>query len=229
MLLVRRSAPARSYFEDQDRAADVFGVLATRFAVLLRFVVFLASRASTRRGPARRPRPRSCAEQLETAQLMPPAVRDELCRASSCVRGALVHQEWPRMERGARSDGLNPMDIRDVSDTPDERAGSASEQAAYSKWLDQRSDRQEARATESSGAEGGPLPTVDRALPLRVVIFGFMLLFADSSERAFVQATMMAASPSSSLRRSSFSRSSTVPSTTKSGAGPTAMRRLSRS
>jgi hypothetical protein len=42
MLSVRRRAPAGSYFEDGDSAAGVFGVLATGFAVLLGFVVFLA-------------------------------------------------------------------------------------------------------------------------------------------------------------------------------------------
>ena len=42
MLWVRRTAPEGSYFNDGDRAAGVFGVLATGFAVLLGFVVFLA-------------------------------------------------------------------------------------------------------------------------------------------------------------------------------------------
>ena len=42
MLWVRRTAPDGSYFHDGDRAAGVFGVLATGFAVLLGFVVFLA-------------------------------------------------------------------------------------------------------------------------------------------------------------------------------------------
>lgn len=42
MLLVRRKAPAGSYFQDGDRAAGVFGVLATGFSVLLGFIVFLA-------------------------------------------------------------------------------------------------------------------------------------------------------------------------------------------
>ncbi len=42
MLLVRRRAPDGSYFNDGDRAAGVFGVLATGFAVLVGFVVFLA-------------------------------------------------------------------------------------------------------------------------------------------------------------------------------------------
>ena len=42
MLLVRRGAPDGGYFDDGDRAAGVFGVLATGFSVLLGFVVFLA-------------------------------------------------------------------------------------------------------------------------------------------------------------------------------------------
>ena len=42
MLLVRRTAPEGSYFEDGDRAAGVFGVIATGFAIMLGFVIFLA-------------------------------------------------------------------------------------------------------------------------------------------------------------------------------------------
>src|SRR6185369_15610505 len=42
ILLVRRRAPEGSYFADGDRAAGVFGVLATGFAILAGFVVVLA-------------------------------------------------------------------------------------------------------------------------------------------------------------------------------------------
>ena len=52
MLLVRRRAPEGGYFEDGDRAAGVFGVLATGFSVLLGFIIFLAFRASTSHGRA---------------------------------------------------------------------------------------------------------------------------------------------------------------------------------
>ena len=69
---------------------------------------------------------------------------------------------------------------------------SAAEQAAYGTWLDQRTDRERARADRTHGAEG-VIPT-----PLWIVlflsagiIFVFMLFFADSAERAMVQATMM--------------------------------------
>ena len=56
MLLVRRGAPEGSYFEDGDRAAGVFGVIATGFAVMLGFVIFLAfeSYDTSRSGAERR-------------------------------------------------------------------------------------------------------------------------------------------------------------------------------
>src|ERR671923_1717874 len=42
MIGVRRFAPAGGFFTDSDRAAGVFGVTGTGFAVLLAFVIFLS-------------------------------------------------------------------------------------------------------------------------------------------------------------------------------------------
>ena len=68
---------------------------------------------------------------------------------------------------------------------------SASEQTAYGKWFDQRTDREDARADRIHGAEGViPLPVWIVLLVASVVIFAYMLFFADSVERAIVQATM---------------------------------------
>lgn len=41
MLLVRRRAPVGGFFTDSDRAAGIFGVTGTGFAVFLAFVIFL--------------------------------------------------------------------------------------------------------------------------------------------------------------------------------------------
>ena len=69
---------------------------------------------------------------------------------------------------------------------------SASEQAAYGKWLDQRTDREEARADRTHGAEGViPDPLWIVLFVSAGIIFVFMLFFADSAERAIVQATMI--------------------------------------
>ncbi len=63
MLLVRRRVPVGGHFNSVDRAASVFGILATAFAVLLGFVMFLAftSYDAARAGRRARgaPRPRS--------------------------------------------------------------------------------------------------------------------------------------------------------------------------
>src|SRR5438552_4300870 len=72
MLLVRRRAPEGSYFNDGDRAAGVFGVLATGFAVLLGLVVVLAftSYDDARTGAATEAL--TVAQQYEVAHLLPP-------------------------------------------------------------------------------------------------------------------------------------------------------------
>ena len=63
---------------------------------------------------------------------------------------------------------------------------------AYAKWLDQRAERQSARADRTHGAEGViPVPLWIVLLLSAAIIFLFMLFFADSAERAVVQATMM--------------------------------------
>ena len=56
MLVVRRRAPKGSSFADSDRAAGIFGVLATGFSVLLGFLIFLGfeSYNTSRTGPRRR-------------------------------------------------------------------------------------------------------------------------------------------------------------------------------
>ena len=71
MLLVRRRAPEGSYFNDGDRAAGVFGVLATGFSVLLGFVVFLAFTTYDSARTGAESEASVVAQQLETALLFP--------------------------------------------------------------------------------------------------------------------------------------------------------------
>jgi hypothetical protein len=192
MLLVRRQAPAGSYFEDGDRAAGVFGVLATGFAVLLGFVVFLAFQSfDTSRSGAER-EAQIVREQFETAQLFPVAVRARLSGELVCYARSVIHSEWPQMEAGNLRDTLNPWTLAMFRITKTVQPQSTSEQAAYGKWLDQRTDREDARSDRTHGAEGViPLQLWIVLFLSAVAIFVFMLFFADSAERAVVQATMM--------------------------------------
>src|SRR6185437_6320390 len=111
MLLVRRRAPEGSYFEDGDRAAGVFGVIATGFAVLLGFVVFLAFVSLDTSRSGAKAEAELVAEQFETAQLMPSAVSGRFSGELVCYARSVVHREWPLMESGSLGDAYNPWGI----------------------------------------------------------------------------------------------------------------------
>ncbi|HEX6569875.1 MAG TPA: hypothetical protein VF015_11940 [Acidimicrobiales bacterium] len=192
MLLVRRNAPDGSYFNDGDRAAGVFGVLATGFAVLLGFVVFLAftSYDSSRAGAEAEAT--TVARQIETAQLLPPAVAGELTGELVCYARSVAGVQWERMEAGTLGEELNPWGVELFRTLRTVQPETATEEAAYSKWIDQTSDREDARSDRIHGAIGViPTPLWVVLFFISGVIFVYMLFFADRGERAIVQALLM--------------------------------------
>src|SRR3954470_2109380 len=192
MLLVRRSAPEGSHFADGDRAAGVFGVLATGFALLSGFVVFLAFESYDTSRSGAEAEARIVAEQFETVQLLPTPARERLSGELVCYARSVVHKEWPRMESGTLNGALNPWGAAVFRSLRGAEPRTPTEQAAFSKYLDQRSDREDARADRTHGGQGVIPTTLWIVLFLSAaILFVFMLLFADSGERAFVQATMM--------------------------------------
>src|SRR6187549_3950172 len=107
MLLVRRGAPAGSYFEDGDRAAGVFGVLATGFAVLLGFVVFLAFESFDTSRTGAETEAQVVTQQFETAQFFPPVARGPLSGALVCYARTVINKEWAEMRAGVLGDKAN--------------------------------------------------------------------------------------------------------------------------
>jgi hypothetical protein len=192
MLFVRRTAPDGGYFNDGDRAAGVFGVLATGFAVLLGFVVFLAFASYDGSRAGAEDEALIVAKQVETAQLLPADVRDELTVELVCYARSVAGVQWDRMQAGTLGEDLNPWAVELFRTFRTVEPATASEEAAYGEWLDQTSDREAARSDRIHGA-AGVIPT-----PLWIVlfftsgvIFVYMLFFADSGERAVVQAVLM--------------------------------------
>ena len=192
MLTVRRRAPEGSYFSDGDRASGVFGVLATGFSVLLGFIVFLAFSSYDASRTGAEDEAVIVAQQVETAQLLPASVSPVLTADLVCYARSVAGVQWERMESGTLAEGLNPWGARMFRTIEKVEPRTPSEQAAYSKWLDQTSDREAARNDRIHGAVG-VIPT-----PLWVVIFFtsavivlYMLFFADRAEGPFVQALLM--------------------------------------
>jgi hypothetical protein len=192
MLLVRRGAPEGSYFADGDRAAGVFGVLATGFAILSGFVIFLAFESFDTSRSGAEAEARIVAHQFETVQFLPNPVRARLSGELICYARSVVYQEWPKMAAGAVGREPNAWGVALFRSLRTIQPRSPSAETAFAKYLDERSDREDARADRTHGADG-VIPT-----PLWIVLFltagtivVFMLFFADSGERALVQSALM--------------------------------------
>jgi hypothetical protein len=98
------------------------------------------------------------------------------------------------MENHTLGDDLNPWSVELYRTLRKIDPQTAVEQAAYSKWLDQTSDREDARSARIHGARGViPIPLWVVLFFAAFVIVAYMLLFADSAERALVQGVMMGA------------------------------------
>ena len=191
MLLVRRRAPEGSRFTDGDRASGVFGVLATGFSVLLGFVVFLAfeSYDQSRSGAEREAL--AISQQVETAQYLGAGVAAELTGQLVCYGRSVIYGEWPRTEAGV-SDEINPWGVELFRTFRTVQPQTASQEAAYGKWMDQSSERVAARVDRIHGAVGViPTPLWLVLLLISAVVFVFMLFFADRSEGAVTQAVLM--------------------------------------
>jgi Protein of unknown function (DUF4239) len=192
MLLVRRGAPEGSRFKDGDRASGVFGVLAGGFAIFAGFIIFLAFTSYDQSRTGGETEALTVLQQFETAQLMPAAVQERLTGAIVCYGRSVVEQEWPQMEEGRGGETINPWAVVLFRSVRLVNPVKASEQSAFDKWLDQTSDREEARSDRLHGAEGIIPSSIWLVLLLIAgVVFAFMLFFADSGEGVGAQAMLI--------------------------------------
>jgi hypothetical protein len=192
MLLVRRRAPEGSYFSDGDRASGVFGVLATGFSVLLGFIIFLAFSSYDDSRSGAEAEATIVVQQVQTAQFLSPDTATELTGELTCYARSVAGVEWEAQADGELGDKVNPWGVAMFRTISDVHPQSATQQSAYDRWMDQTADREQARIDRVHGAEGIlPLPLWIALFVICVVIFGYMLFFADPAEGAVTQGVLM--------------------------------------
>jgi hypothetical protein len=192
MLLIRRGAPEGGYFSDSDRASGVFGVLATGFAIFAGFVIFLAFTSYDQSRSGAEKEALTLVQQYETAQSLPVGVRGRLSGQLICYGRYVVNQEWDLMEHGKAGGTFNPWGFALFRTAKAAVPTTAVELSAYDKWLDQTSDREEARRDRIHGATGIiPTSLWIVLFTLAGVVFAYTLFYADSTERARSQAMMI--------------------------------------
>lgn len=192
MLLVRRRAPEGSYFQDGDRASGVFGVLATGFSVLLGFIIFLAFESYDDSRTGAETEATIVAQQLQTAQYLPDDTAQELSGELTCYARSVAGPEWRAIEDGSLGDAINPWGAQMFLTMNAFTPSSDTEQSAYDRWMDQTSQREQARVDRVHGAEGIiPTPLWIALFVIALIIFGYMLFFADSGEGPWTQGVLM--------------------------------------
>ena len=192
MLLVRRRAPEGSYFTDGDRASGVFGVLATGFSVLLGFIIFLAFQSYDNARLGAETEATIVAQQLQTAQFLPPDTAKELTGELMCYGRSVAGAEWDAINAGTLGDAINPWGAEMFRTIAKVAPRTATEQSAYDRWMDQTIDREQARNERVHSVEGIiPLPLWLALIVICGVIFGYMLFFADRGEGAVTQGMLM--------------------------------------
>jgi hypothetical protein len=191
LLVVRRRAPDGGFFHDGDRAAGMFGVIATGFSVLLGFVVFLAFTSFDESRTGAETEALTVAQQFETAQFLPASAVAPLGAELICYGRYVVGTEWPRMEAGVPAQ-VNPWGLELFRTLQGVEPSTPSQEEAYGKWLDQTAEREQARMDRLHGAEGIiPWPLWGALVLVTLVLGGFMMFFADSGESRSVQAVQV--------------------------------------
>ncbi|WP_328521081.1 bestrophin-like domain [Kribbella sp. NBC_00359] len=192
MLLVRRRAPEGSYFTDGDRASGVFGVLATGFSVLLGFIIFLSFTSYDQSRSGAESEATIVAQQVETAQFMPAKTASELTGELVCYARTVAGPEWNAVDSGTLGNSVNPWGAEMFHTIRAVNPVTPAEQSAYDRWMDQTSQREQARVDRVHGAEGIiPTPLWLVLGVISVVIFVYLLFFADRAEGAVTQGVLM--------------------------------------
>jgi hypothetical protein len=193
MLLVRRfAAPAGGFFTDADRAAGVFGVTGTGFAVLLAFVIFLSFSSYDRAREKASVEAVAISQLFRTAKLFPPDAQRQLHGELICYGRAVIYDEWKTMRDERESPLVNGWLTRIEQTIDAVQVNGEKQQVGYGHWFDQAADRREGRRGRLAEAEPLVPPLVWLALFLGgALIVTYMCFYADPAEPAFVQALMM--------------------------------------
>ncbi len=154
MLVVRRTAPDGSYFSDGDRASGVFGVLATGFSVLLGFIIFLGFTSYDESRSGAETEATIVTQQVETAQFLPTDTASELTGELVCYARSVVGPEWDALADGSLDDAINPWGAEMFLTMKASDPQTAAEQSAYDRWMEQTTERQQARVDQDPRRRG---------------------------------------------------------------------------
>ncbi len=194
MLIVRRRAPAGTFFKDPIPGGAVYTVVGTAYMVILAFVFFIAFESY---GGAK-----ADAEEEATATLamfhaagpFGPAARAELQGQMICYAREVISDGWPAMREGGGSPVVDAR-VSALEESAEQiPVNDAKEAAAFEHWFTLNEERRQGRQGRIGESEGLVPPVVWLILIIgAVVVIASVALFADREEAAVTQVALAAA------------------------------------
>ena len=192
-LLVRTRAPEGGWFTDLTRSAGSLTLIGTMFAVMLAFVILFALQGFQRAREGASIEGVAVTEMNSVAQLLPQPAGQRLRGDLVCYARSVIHDEWPAMGEDRTSDRTDAWVTTLQKDFAATQPTTATQEAAFSQWLDQEAQRRDGRRERL--AESSPTLPAPLWIVLGIgaaVTITYMVVQADPREKKPIQALPIA-------------------------------------
>jgi hypothetical protein len=194
MLIVRRRAPAGTYFKDPIPAGAVYTVAGTAYMVIVAFVFFVAFESYHAANSDAQDEATATLAMFHSVGPLAPDARAELQGQVVCYAREVISKEWPAMRDGETSPVVDAR-VTALEDSAEQVPVSGDKQlAAYDQWFALNEERRRGRQGRIAEAEGLVPPVIWLILIIgAVVVIATVGFFADAEEAPVTQAVMIAA------------------------------------
>ncbi len=191
MLIVRRRAPAGTFFNDPIPGGAVYTVAGTAYMVILAFVFFIAFESYGGAKADAEEEATATLAMFHAAEPFGPAASAELQGQVICYAREVISDGWPAMREGG---GSRVVDAR-VSALEESAeqipVDDAKQAAAFEHFVALNEERRQGRQGRIGESDGLVPPVVWLILIIgAVVVIGSVALFADREEAAVTQAAL---------------------------------------
>jgi hypothetical protein len=191
MLVVRRIAPAGTYFKDVVPAGALYTVVGTAYMVILAFIFLVAFESYHAAKSAAQDEATATLAMFHAVQPLNSKPRNQLQGQVLCYAREVISKEWPAMRDEKTS---SAVEARIAAMEDDAEEAGTRHIAVYEEWSAANDDRRMAR----QGRIAEATPVVPSVIWLVLIIGAAIVIasvcfFADADEAWFPQATMMAA------------------------------------
>jgi hypothetical protein len=194
MLIVRRRAPAGTFFKDPIPAGAVYTVAGTAYMVIVAFVFFIAFESYGGAKADAEEEATAALAMFHAAEPFGPATRAELQGQMICYAREVISDGWPAMREGAGSSVVDARVSAMEESAEQIPVNDAKQAAAFEHWFALNEERRQGRQGRIGEAEGLVPPVVWLILIIgAMVVIASVALFADREEAAVTQAALAAA------------------------------------